>query len=73
MTREPGTIKTEDGVRLSSGDRAFNYYDHKPGRVGHVDTDGWFDFDHEDGTRALLDGSRICSVEFAAARGWMVK
>lgn len=34
---DPRQITTQDGVRLTSGDRAFNYYDHKPGVIGRVD------------------------------------
>ena len=30
----------------------------------------WFDFHHADGSCASLDGSRICSVEFAERKGW---
>jgi hypothetical protein len=30
-------VTTTDGVVVSEGDRAFNYYDHKPGAVGRVD------------------------------------
>lgn len=31
----------------------------------------WFDFRHDDGTVALLDGSRICSIELAQRRNWV--
>jgi hypothetical protein len=64
---------TEDGVTLKEGDRAYNYYDMKPGKIGKFSgnvPDPWFDFDHDDGTRALLNGQRICSVEFAKRRGF---
>jgi hypothetical protein len=66
-----GMVTTEDRVELPIGARAFNYYDRKPGRIRGWDRDGWFDFDHDDGTSALLDGSRICSVGFAEGKGWM--
>lgn len=86
------TITTEDRVTLAPGDRAFNYYDHKPGTIGKLDaypqpdtmrgqssatpveewSNYWFDFEHDDGSRTLLDGSRICSVAYAKRRGWMV-
>lgn len=64
-------ITTEDGVTVGRGDRVFNYYDRKVGVIASdVDTAGWFDVDHDDGTRAYLDGSRICSLGFAQRRGW---
>jgi hypothetical protein len=31
----------------------------------------WFNFIHDDGTSASLDGSRICTNEFARRKGWM--
>lgn len=30
----------------------------------------WFDFEQEDGRVCSLDGSRICSIEFAQRKGW---
>lgn len=30
-------IITADGVELTEGDRAFNYYDHKAGVIQHID------------------------------------
>lgn len=67
----PPEVITEDGVTLHPGDRAYNYYDRKPGTLEAPDSAGWFDFRHEDGTTAYLDGSRICSIAFASARGWV--
>jgi hypothetical protein len=66
------TIRTEDGAALNEGDRAYNYYDMKPGtiRANSLDSAGWFDFDHDDGSSAYLDGSRICSTAFATRKGW---
>lgn len=69
------TITTEDGAVLSVGDRAYNYYDMKPGTIGNLDTwrnmpDTWFDFNHDDGTTSLLNGSRICSTVFAQRRNF---
>jgi hypothetical protein len=40
----------------------------KPGVIGEVGTDGWFHFSHDDGTRALLNGQRVCSMMFARLR-----
>lgn len=66
-------IRTEDGMVLAPGDRAFNYYDMKPGRIGRMDlgSEGWFSFLHEDGSYATLDGSRICTIGFAQRKGWL--
>lgn len=68
-------VRTEDGVRLQVGDRAYNYYDMKPGTIGRIDpgtaTDAsgdWFDFHHDDGSRSILNGSRICTIEYARRR-----
>jgi hypothetical protein len=66
-------MTTEDGVQFAEGDDLFNYYDMKPGtvRVGSTDQQGWFYFDHADGTDALLDGSRVCSLAYAERKGWL--
>lgn len=71
MQKGAEVIITEDKVKLQAGDRAFDYYGMKPGVIGNVDSDGWFDFTHDDGTRSILDGSRICSTEFAKRKGWV--
>jgi len=79
-------IKTEDGVMLEPGDRAFNYYDMKLGYIhptremtdytaaGHEtnpNQDLWFDFMHDEGGVAILNGQRICSIRFAERKGWI--
>lgn len=74
-------------VAHSVGTPVFNYYDHKPGTISRVATyadaptmpvhakDGdaawWVTVRHEDGSTALLDQSRLCSIEYARARGWL--
>jgi hypothetical protein len=65
-------IITEDGKVLKEGDRAYDYYNMKPGKIGKLDSlqSGWFDFYHDDGTRCFLNGQRICSVEYAKRRGF---
>jgi hypothetical protein len=69
MTNDATAIRTEDGVTLHPGDRAFNYYDQKPGTISEApDSSGWFTFTHDDGTSALLNGERICSEGFARRR-----
>src|SRR4029453_15254381 len=61
-------MKAADGTTFQPGDRMFNYYDRKPGTVGADGSrDGWFTFEHEDGTSALLNGERVGSI--AHARG----
>lgn len=64
-------IKTEDGVILHRGDRAYNYYDMKP---GVIDTDpddaGWFRFKNDWGGIDILNGPRICTIEYAKRRGF---
>lgn len=84
-------ITTADGRKLAEGDRAFNYYDMKPGTIEQVDSyaqpdtmkgqtsatpieewsNHWFTFRHDDGSSALLDGSRICTEQFARVKGWL--
>jgi hypothetical protein len=56
------SVITADGVELKCGDRAFNYYDCKWGRIEKIRTDDtWFDFRHDDGTLTSLNGERIAS------------
>lgn len=62
--------RTEDGVMLSEGDRAYNYYSMKPGYIDRAHGEGWFDFHHDDGTGTLLNGQRICTMDFAISRGF---
>lgn len=54
---------TEDGKLVHEGDRVFNYYDQKWGVMGPIARDGWFDVFHDDGTKAVLDGSRIATYD----------
>lgn len=72
---QPVKIRTEDGAELQQGDRAYNYYDMRPGTIGRMNTstadpDPWFDFEHDDGSRSLLNGARICSIAYAIRRGF---
>jgi hypothetical protein len=66
---ENKTITTEDGVALKEGDRAYNYYDMKPGMIEAIHEDGWFRF-VQAGGNAFLNGQRVCSMEFAIRRGF---
>jgi hypothetical protein len=68
-----GTVYiTEDGKQVMEGDLVYNYYDMLPGRIGRDSGLGWFDF-HQEGGTTQLNGQRICSMEFAQARGWVRK
>jgi hypothetical protein len=73
----PTPIRTEDGVVLMVGSRAYDYYNMKPGYIASVNPrdrqpngDIWFEFMHDDGTMDYLNGQRICSIEFAQRRGF---
>jgi len=67
------TYRTEDGVEVKVGDRAYDYYSMKPGTIerhaGNL-PDPWFDFRHDDGTLTVLNGQRICSMRYAERRGF---
>lgn len=57
-------LTTEDNrTPIVEGMRLFDYYSQKWGVVGVIDTDGWFDFTHDDGTRTTLNGVRVSTVE----------
>lgn len=74
-------------VPHAEGTRVFNFYDHKVGTIERVATrpsaptmpvhqrDGgaawWVYVRHDDGTGALLDQSRMCSLNYARACGWI--
>lgn len=64
---------TEDGVEVAEGDRVYNYYDMKPGVIGRPSgsTDGWFHFKPDNGGQyTILNGARICTIEYAKGRGF---
>jgi hypothetical protein len=74
-------IITEDRAIVNFGDKAYNYYDMKPGTIGRIhapyndgadkNQDIWFDFVHDDGSQtSMLNGQRICTRAFAARRGF---
>lgn len=74
-------------VPHAEGTRVFNFYDHKVGTIERTathpqaptmpvhDRDGgaawWVTVRHDDGSRADLDQSRMCSIEYARSRGWV--
>jgi len=73
-------IITEDRADLGFGDKAYDYYNMKPGKIGRIhapynegddlNQDIWFDFEHDDGTKSMLNGQRICTMGFALRRGF---
>lgn len=73
-------------IQHMTGVRVFNYYDHKAGHIERTatfpepgtmpvhDRDGgawWMFIRHDDGSGALLDQSRLCTIDTAKARGWI--
>lgn len=65
------TMTLEDGTTAQVGDRVFNYYDRFPVTIDRIGYDGWADTITDDGSRGpILNGQRMCSLEFAARRGW---
>lgn len=71
-TPQQTVVLSADNVPIDHGSRAYNYYDRQPGHIvtGTIDRDGWFTFQHDDGTLSVLNGERICSLEFAHGKGW---
>lgn len=87
----PTHITTADNMLIETGNRAFNYYDMKPGTIGEIDSypqpntmagqdsstpmnewdNYWFKFINDDGGTTILDGSRICTMDFAHTKGWV--
>ena len=66
------TVTLEDRKVAHVGDRVFNYYDRVPVNITEIGSDGWCDTKLDDGSRgAYLDGSRMCSISFAEAKGWV--
>jgi len=35
-----------------------------------LNQDIWFDFKHDNGSTSILNGQRICTIEFAKSRGF---
>lgn len=76
------TFTTEDGVTVKQGDLVYDYYGMEPVVIGEPHgTSGWFDVlrpgsvtvDRPRGVRSrsgMLNGARICTVEFAKRRGF---
>lgn len=83
----PAIIRLADGTSVPHeiGVQVYNYYDFKSGVIERLadqsepDTSGllldglawWVGVRHDDGSHAYLDGSRMCSIEFATKKGWI--
>lgn len=70
------TITLEDGTVANEGDTVWNYYDMVPAYIISIGSDGWCDTECYDAekdltTHPMLDGSRMCSMEFAIKKGWV--
>jgi hypothetical protein len=77
-------IRTEDGKIVHDGDRVYNYYDMVPCTIkfgpygptiyhegADANQDIWFDTVQDDGRHsAILNGQRICTIEYAKRRGF---
>jgi hypothetical protein len=67
-------IVTEDGVTVNEGDRVYNYYDMKPCVIVpntiRMMPDAWFDTEDDNGKVSVLNGQRICTIEYAKRRGF---
>ncbi len=74
MTDSANIIRTEDDHIVSEGERVYDYYNMKAGTIvpGSLvrAPDVWFDVRHDDGTIAILNGARICTIGYAQSRGW---
>ena len=82
----PSILKLAGGgeVPHEVGVRVFNYYDNEAGvieelaRYPQPDTSGilpggvawWIGFRADTGRRTTLDGSRMCTIEYATRKGW---
>jgi hypothetical protein len=64
-------IFTADQVKVGKGDPIYDYYNMKPGVIdSEPDDSGWFWVLHSDGSKDLLDGTRICTLKHAERMGW---
>jgi hypothetical protein len=76
-------IMTEDDKIVGHGDRVYNYYDMVPGTIRikmhdveqitnetNIRHDIWFEFVRDGGGTSILNGARICTIEFAKRRGF---
>lgn len=66
-------ITTEDGYDVGENTRVFNYYDQKFGEITRIGEDGWARVTHDDGSIAMLDGSRMAFAERYNANGEPVR
>lgn len=72
-----GGVTLADGITVQIGEACFDYYSMKRGHFENMEArsgssfDGWGDFLHDDGTRNLLNGERVCSLAHARSMGWL--
>lgn len=73
------TYTTEDGVLKREGEIVYNYYDMRPVLIGRANSQaGWFtahcvgDTADTYGGSDLLNGARVCTIEFAERRGFQL-
>lgn len=62
---------TEDGRTVHTGQLVYDYYSMEPVVIGRDDADGWFEVQRPEGGRAtagILNGQRICTIEYARRR-----
>ena len=60
------------GGEANFGDKVYNLADQKVGTLlSETRVGGWFKVRHEDGSFALLNGERMCSLEVANKQGWL--
>lgn len=57
----PQTSTEDNRTPILEGSRVYNYYDGKWGVVHDIKENGWFLLEHDDGTRAVLNGARVSS------------
>lgn len=70
-TAKKPTWRTEDGVEVTLGDRVYNYYDMRPGVImAAKPSSDWFEFQGEDGSTDILNGQRVCSIDYARRQGF---
>lgn len=63
--------RTDDGRIVSTGDEVFSHYTMSQGVIGDDMGQGWFRFVSPETGRDMLDGQRICSLDYARRMGWV--
>lgn len=64
-------IITEDGATVGKNAIVYNYYDMEPVIIARdPDHQGWFEVRNSANEYNILNGQRICTIEFARRRGF---